>query len=53
MKLELVILLVVCLPVIVDGIISIHANHLRYLMGMKKLESPPEEEEEEGPVGFQ
>lgn len=51
MNLELVLFLVVCLPVVVDGIISIHANHLRYRIGMKKLES--QEEDEEDQVGFQ
>lgn len=50
MNLELVLLLVVCLPVVVDGFISVHANTLRYRIGMKRLK---DKEDEEGPVGFQ
>jgi hypothetical protein len=58
MKLEVVLLLIVCLPVFLNGIITIQANFLKYKMEMKSMEDEEEDEEEEnrkdeGPVGFQ
>ena len=60
MKLEVVLLLIVCLPVFLNGIITIQANFFRYKMEMKSKEDEEEEDEDEeedrkdeGPVGFQ
>ena len=49
MRFDIVLLLLVGLPVIMDSLITLQNSYLRYKIEMKKLDEP----EEEDPVGFQ
>jgi len=50
MTLEVVLLVLLGVPIIMDSLISLQSTWLRYKIEMKRLDPP--EEDEEGPVGF-